>query len=71
VHDAVRGLVGFGRLSTRDKETDLLRIYDSVQVSQRQQIVELRVDLTGDLADSLLNRLQLGNGAVSRPSQPR
>lgn len=71
VHDAVRGLVGFGRLSTKDNETELLRIYDSVQVNRKQQIVELRADLTGELADSLLNRLQLGNGAAVRPSQPR
>lgn len=71
VHDAVRGLVGFGRLSTKDSETELLRIYDSVQVNQKQQIVDLRADLTAEMADSLLNRLQLGIGAGVRPSQPR
>jgi len=56
VHDALRGFIGFGRLSTKDNETDLLRIYDSIQVDQKQQTVQIRSDLTGDLADTLLNR---------------
>lgn len=56
VHDALRGVIGFGRLSTKDNETDLLRIYDSIQVGQKQQIVLVRSDLTGDLVDVLLNR---------------
>lgn len=56
VHDALRGFIGFGRLSTKDNETDLLRIYDSIQVDQKQQMVQVRSDLSGDLANTLLNR---------------
>jgi hypothetical protein len=56
VHDALRGFIGFGRLSTKDNETDLLRIYDSIQVNQKQQTVQVRSDLTADLVDALLNR---------------
>lgn len=57
VHDALRGVIGFGRLSTKDNETELLRVYDSIQVSQRDQVVDVRSDLAGDLADALLNGL--------------
>ncbi len=61
VHDALRGVIGFGRLSTKDNETEMLRIYDSIQVNQKQQIVDVRSDLPGDLADALLNRLTSGS----------
>jgi hypothetical protein len=71
VHDALRGLIGFGRLSTKDNETELLRIYDSIQVNQKQQVVDLRSDLSGDLADALLNRLQLGSNTSRRASSVR
>lgn len=71
VHDALRGVIGFGRLSTKDNETELLRIYDSIQVNQKQETVDIRADLTGDLADALLNRLQLGNNTVRPQSDAR
>lgn len=71
VHDALRGVIGFGRLSTKDKETELLRIYDSIQVNQKQETVEIRADLTGDLADALLNRLQLESNGIRRQSGAR
>ena len=61
VHDALRGVIGFGRLSTKDNETEMLRIYDSIQVNQKQQIVDVRSDLPGDLADALLDRLTSGS----------
>jgi len=55
VHDALRGLIGFGRLSTKDNEQDLLRAYDSIQVDKSGQTVKVRTDLNGDLADKLLD----------------
>jgi hypothetical protein len=54
VHDALRGLIGFGRLSTKDNEQDLLRAYDAIQVNKANQIVQVRADLPGDLADKLI-----------------
>ena len=71
VHDALRGVIGFGRLSTKDNETELLRVYDSIQVNQKQQTVDIRADLTGDLADALLNRLQVGGNRGRRVSNTR
>jgi hypothetical protein len=54
VHDALRGAIGFGRLSTKDDQQDLLRAYDAIQVTKDNQIVRVRADLPGDLADKLI-----------------
>jgi hypothetical protein len=71
VHDALRGVIGFGRLSTKDHETELLRIYDSIQVDQKQQAVDVLADLSGDLADALLNRLEPGSNTARKASSTR
>lgn len=63
VHDTLRGVIAFARLSTKSNEAELLRIYDSIQVDQRQSAVDVRTDLSGDLADALLNRFQIGGVA--------
>ncbi len=55
VRDALRGAIGLGRLTTKDNETDLLRLYDSIQVEQSQRTVRVNSDLPADLADKLLN----------------
>jgi hypothetical protein len=57
VHDALRGVIAFGRLSTKDNETELLRVYDAIHVSKKQQAVDVNADFAGDLADGLLNRV--------------
>jgi hypothetical protein len=54
VRDALRGAIGLGRLTTKDNETDLLRLYDSIQVKQNQRTVRVNSDLPADLADKLL-----------------
>ncbi len=54
VHDALRGLIGVGRLSTPDNQPDLLRIYDSIQVTQDQEKVMVTVNVPQDLADKFL-----------------
>jgi hypothetical protein len=57
VHDALRGIIGFGRLSTKDDQQDLLRAYDAIQVNKTNQIVEVRADLPPELADKLIASL--------------
>lgn len=54
VRDALRGALGLGRLTTKDNETDLLRLYDSIQVDESQRTVRVSSDLPADLADKLL-----------------
>ncbi|HEY7302676.1 MAG TPA: hypothetical protein VH601_01070 [Bryobacteraceae bacterium] len=63
VHDALRGVIAFGRLSTKDNETELLRVYDAIHVNQKQQAVAVSADFAGELTDALLNRI-LGESAT-------
>ena len=57
VHDAIRGGIGFLRLSTQENEIDMLKLYDAIQVDQDQNLVRVHADLSGDVADKLLNML--------------
>ena len=57
VHDAIRGGIGFLRLSTKENETDMLKLYDAIQVDQDENLVRVHADLSGDVADKLLNML--------------
>jgi hypothetical protein len=64
VHDALRGGIGLARLTTRDDELEMLRLYDSIQVSRDQQTIRVKADLSADLTDKLLAHLpQVANRA--------
>lgn len=64
VRDALRGGIGLARLTTQDNAWDLLKLYDSIQVSQDQQTIRVNADLSADLTDKLLAHLpQLRNRA--------
>jgi len=58
VHDALRGVIGFARLSTKDDQQDLLRAYDAIQVDKKNRMVEVHADLSGDLGDKLIGTLR-------------
>ncbi len=55
LNDALRGLIGFGRLSTPDHRPDLLRFYDGIEVKQEQRVVRLTLSVPLDLLESLAN----------------
>jgi hypothetical protein len=64
VRDALRGGIGLARLTTRDDESDLLKLYDAIQVSQDQQTIHVKADLSGELTDKLMAYLpQIRNRA--------
>lgn len=54
-HDAIRGLIGLGRLSTPDSRPDLLRLYDTIKVEQMQKRVEVTAQVAPDLEDQFLD----------------
>jgi hypothetical protein len=54
VNDALRGAIGLARLTTKDNQLDLLRLYDSVHVEQQQSAVRIHADIAGDLIGKLL-----------------
>jgi len=52
-HDAIKGLIGMGRLSTPDGKRELLRLYDSVTVEQQERVVHVNVNIPLDLVENL------------------
>jgi hypothetical protein len=57
IHDALRGLLGLGRLSTPDNAPELLRFYDGVQVAQQTNSVRVTADIPADVLDKFLARM--------------
>lgn len=55
INDAIRGLVGIGRLSTPDNQPDLLKLYDAVKVTQQQAHVQILAQVGSDLVDKFLD----------------
>lgn len=54
VHDALRGLIGMGRLMTRDDQLPLLKLYDAIQVDQDRSLVHVHADLDANEADAAI-----------------
>jgi len=55
VHDIVKGIIGIGRLNTPDKQPDLLKLYDAIQVTQQQTHTQVTANIPADLADRFLD----------------
>ncbi|MBZ5607770.1 MAG: hypothetical protein LAP38_05900 [Acidobacteriia bacterium] len=55
VHDMVKGIVGLGRLNTPDKQPELLKLYDAIQVTQQQTSTRAQADIPQELADKFLD----------------
>lgn len=57
VHDALRGAIGIARLSTRDDQSELLKVYDAIQVEKAGDSVKIKADLNADQVERLLGML--------------
>lgn len=55
LHDALKGIIGIGRLSTPDSKPELLKLYDAIQVEQAGDKVTLTAHLPPDMVDNFLN----------------
>ncbi len=71
VNDAMRGLIGLARLSTKDNELDLLRLWDSVSITKEQQFVKVQADLPADLADKLIDKVAAVRGHAGAVVTPQ
>lgn len=60
--DAIRGLVSLGKMSVPQGQSDLMRLYDSVQVDQQQKSVKVIVNIAPDLIDKLLQLTDTARG---------
>jgi len=65
--DALRGLVSLGKLSVPQGQTDLLRLYDSVQVDQTQKSIKITASIVPELMDKLLQLTDTARGARGLP----
>ena len=55
VHDAVKGIVGIGRLSTPDNQPDLLKLYDAIQVTQNKAQTDVTAHIPPELVDHFVD----------------
>lgn len=52
--EALRGMVGLGRLSVPENQPEMLRLFDGIKVEQTQRSVQLNLKIPADLVDRLL-----------------
>jgi hypothetical protein len=57
LRDAVRGLVGLGRLSVPEKQPELLRLWDGIVAEQAGRSITIRADIAQDLIEKLVAML--------------
>lgn len=57
LRDAVKGLVGFGRLSVPDNQPELLKLWDGIVVDQQGRAITVHADIPQDLIDRLVRML--------------
>jgi len=62
--DAVRGILAFGKLGTQGRDPDSAAALETISVTDRGKIVNLRMDLPGDLFQRLRERFHPPNGAA-------
>lgn len=55
IHDMLRGLIGLGRLRAPDNQPDLLKLYDSVQVTEQQAQTKVTANVPQQLADKFID----------------
>jgi hypothetical protein len=65
LRDAVRGIVGLGRLNVPENQPELLRVWDGITVDQQGRSVALHADIAQDLIDKMVQLL------TTSPAAPR
>ena len=67
--DAIRGLIGMGRLSVPENRPEMLRLYDGLKVDQQQGAIRITADVPQNLLDQLVD--MTGTRPIAtRPSGP-
>ncbi len=70
LRDAVKGLVGLGRLSVPEKQPELLKLWDGITVDQQGRIIVVHADIPQDLMDRVVRLLSSGRGAAAPKLNP-
>ncbi|MBI4909871.1 MAG: hypothetical protein HY820_40005 [Acidobacteria bacterium] len=63
LHDLLRGLIGFGRLSTPSDRPEFLRFFDGIKVENADRTVKINADVPKDMVDLFLTL----SGAGGKP----
>jgi hypothetical protein len=66
LRDAVRGLVGLGRLNVPDNQPDLLKVWDGITIDQQGRSVSIHADVTQELIDRMVQLLNPGPSGQHR-----
>lgn len=66
LRDAVRGMVGLGRLNVPENEPDLLRVWDGITVEQMGRSISLKAEVAQELIDKMVTMLSGVPGRVRR-----
>ena len=69
VNDALRGVIGLARLTTKTEEGDLLRLYDAVEVTKDGNAVKIDAKISPDMVPSLVALLR-GRAVRTMPGIP-
>ncbi len=57
LRDAVKGIIGFGRLNVPENQPELLKLWDGFNVEQQGRAISVRADIPQDLVDRLVQML--------------
>jgi len=69
LRDAVKGMVGLGRLNVPDNQPELLKVWDGITVDQMGRSFTMRADVPQDLIDRMVATMMRGAGRA--PKQVR
>jgi hypothetical protein len=69
VNDALRGIIGLARLTTKTDEGDLLRLYDAIEVKSEGNAVKIDARISPDMVPKL-EALLHGRGVRTIPGIP-
>jgi hypothetical protein len=64
LRDAVKGIIGLGRLSVPEKQPELLKLWDGILVEQQGRNIVVRADIPQDLIDRLVQMLSAARGGT-------
>ena len=60
IHDALKGLIGLARLSTPESRSELLRVYDGIEVKQDGRTVNVSASVGQDVVDTFVGTFTSG-----------
>ncbi len=67
VRDALRGMIGLARLTTKSDQTDMLRLYDAIEVTQADQAVKIEMRVAPELVDGAISAFSTIRPQMVRP----